>query len=97
MCLPSVNIFISVCDQQHGEACPNWLADGIRVNWDINNPLEDSASQQEFDELCHSSQKPNHPAKFWRGVFKEGEIVLEDDDIVAVWGDGGDDVVGDVG
>ncbi|WP_064609406.1 arsenate reductase ArsC [Photobacterium sp. J15] len=49
------DIVISVCDQQHGEACPNWLADGIRVNWDINNPLEDSASQQEFDELCHKA------------------------------------------
>ncbi|WP_299018306.1 arsenate reductase ArsC [uncultured Photobacterium sp.] len=49
------DIVISVCDQQHGEACPNWLADGIRVAWDINNPLEISASQEEFDEQCHQA------------------------------------------
>lgn len=30
---------ITVCDTVHHEACPNWLGDGIRVNWSMDNPL----------------------------------------------------------
>lgn len=47
------DIVISVCDQLHGEVCPSWLADGIRVNWELSNTLENCSSQKQFDEECH--------------------------------------------
>ncbi|UXI03534.1 arsenate reductase ArsC [Photobacterium sp. TY1-4] len=46
------DIVISVCDETHGEPCPNWLADGIRVSWALNNPLE-ANTQAEFDQACY--------------------------------------------
>lgn len=48
------DIVISVCDESHGEACPNWLADGVRVSWALNNPLE-AANQADFDQACHAA------------------------------------------
>lgn len=47
------DIVISVCDQLHGEVCPTWLADGIRVNWELSNSLDSCSSQEQFDERCH--------------------------------------------
>ncbi|NVJ58245.1 MAG: arsenate reductase ArsC [Vibrionaceae bacterium] len=35
---------ISVCDTVHHEACPNWLGDGVRVNWSLDNPLADESA-----------------------------------------------------
>ncbi|MCG7586246.1 arsenate reductase ArsC [Photobacterium sp. OFAV2-7] len=66
------DIVISVCDQQHGEACPNWLADGVRVSWDINNPIGTSASKAEFDEQCHQTS-----ASLKRRIDRLGKYYFE--------------------
>ena len=47
------DIVISVCDIQHGEQGPNWLADGVRVYWGLNNPLDFADDEAQFEEQCH--------------------------------------------
>lgn len=49
------DIVISVGDTQHGEPCPNWLADGIRVNWDLPNPLTSSQDPDEQEKACEQT------------------------------------------
>ncbi|MBD8512287.1 arsenate reductase ArsC [Photobacterium sp. WH24] len=49
------DIVISVGDSQHGEPCPNWLADGIRVNWDLPNPLTLSQDPDEQEKACEQT------------------------------------------
>ncbi|KKD01783.1 protein tyrosine phosphatase [Photobacterium halotolerans] len=49
------DIVISVGDTQHGEPCPNWLADGIRVNWDLPNPLTISQDPDEQEKACEQT------------------------------------------
>jgi arsenate reductase len=46
------DVVITVCDTMHNELCPNWLADGIRVAWDLEPLPDEEASDAEFNRHC---------------------------------------------
>ncbi len=46
------DIVITVCDTMHDEPCPNWLADGIRVAWDLEYIPGEEVSDAEFNTQC---------------------------------------------
>ncbi|QUJ68263.1 arsenate reductase ArsC [Photobacterium sp. GJ3] len=49
------DIIISVCDTLHDEPCPNWLGGGVRINWDLPNPLAVSSNPQEQKKACEET------------------------------------------
>ncbi|GAB6263112.1 arsenate reductase ArsC [Photobacterium sp. R1] len=51
------DLVISVCDSLHDEPCPNWLADGIRINWDLPNPLTSSEDPVEQEKACEETTR----------------------------------------
>ncbi|MCM0147514.1 arsenate reductase ArsC [Photobacterium galatheae] len=51
------DLVISVCDSLHGEPCPNWLADGIRIYWDLPNPLTSSVDPLAQEKACEDTTK----------------------------------------
>jgi arsenate reductase len=46
------DVVITVCDTMHNESCPNWLADGIRIAWDLEPLPDQEASEREFTQQC---------------------------------------------